>query len=99
MYDVQALLAKALPSALPSALPHILVSSGGQLLVATSGGAGGALAGSALAPKPAAMPPLSVSPLVTSVTATMSQVLCAWHPTTPSRLGYPVPGYSVTGTP
>lgn len=49
------------PTGLP-ALPahHILVSSGGQLLVASSA-------------KPA-MPPLSVSPLVTSVTAAMTQV-------------------------
>lgn len=50
------------PAGLPATLPahHILVSSGGQLLVASSA-------------KPA-IPPLSVSPLVTSVTAAMTQV-------------------------
>lgn len=65
-----------------SALPpgHILVSSGGQLIMASTGtGISGVMA----PPPPkiisnaSSMPPLSVSPMVTSVTGAVSQVIPA----------------------
>lgn len=65
-----------------STLPpgHILVSSGGQLIMASTGSA----INGVMAPPPpkiisnaSSMPPLSVSPMVTSVTGAVSQVIPA----------------------
>ncbi|KAL1505662.1 hypothetical protein ABEB36_005172 [Hypothenemus hampei] len=67
----------------PTGLPpgHILVSSNGQLIMATAGNG----QGNVMAPPPPpkvvtsqnAMPPVSVSPMVTNVTAAVSQVIPA----------------------
>lgn len=66
----------------PQGLPpgHILVSSGGQLLMATTGNGQQGI----MAPPPpklvsntSPMPPLSASPLVTNVTASVTQVIPA----------------------
>lgn len=63
----------------PTGLPpgHILVSSGGQLIMASTGnGHGGVMAPPP--PKPTTgMPPISVSPMITNVTASVTQVIPA----------------------
>nr|CAI5864737.1 unnamed protein product [Callosobruchus analis] len=67
----------------PTGLPpgHILVSSGGQLIVT---GSNGQQSGGVMAPPPpkilanqSGMPPISVSPMVTNVTASVTQVIPA----------------------
>ncbi|KAJ8922042.1 hypothetical protein NQ315_008682, partial [Exocentrus adspersus] len=66
----------------PTGLPpgHILVSSGGQLIMASTGNGQGGV----MAPPPpkimgnqSGMPPISVSPMVTNVTASVTQVIPA----------------------
>ncbi|KAJ8974368.1 hypothetical protein NQ317_002968 [Molorchus minor] len=66
----------------PTGLPpgHILVSSGGQLIMASTGNGHGGV----MAPPPpkiissqSGMPPMSVSPMVTNVTASVTQVIPA----------------------
>ncbi|XP_023313240.1 nuclear receptor coactivator 6 isoform X3 [Anoplophora glabripennis] len=66
----------------PTGLPpgHILVSSGGQLIMASTGNGQGGV----MAPPPpkimgsqSGMPPISVSPMVTNVTASVAQVIPA----------------------
>ncbi|KAJ8930124.1 hypothetical protein NQ314_017089, partial [Rhamnusium bicolor] len=66
----------------PTGLPpgHILVSSGGQLIMASTGNGHG----NVMAPPPpkmmgnqSGMPPISVSPMITNVTASVTQVIPA----------------------